>query len=162
MFRAVKHLAIDKYEFMLVMMGDGAGERQVRKLLTSLGIPQIVTIVPKLELWRPLLAAGDIFVQPQPTTAFNPLLQEAMSVGAAVAACKGGVDDLIVEDKTAVVFDPDDELSIYGSLQRLFDRREWARQLARAAQESLRENHSVSKMVADILRIYRNAQQPGR
>jgi len=32
-----------------------------------------------------------------------------MSIGAAVAACKGGVDDLIIGDKTALVFDPDDE-----------------------------------------------------
>jgi len=162
LFGAVKHLAIDGYEFMLLMIGGGRAERQLRRLLSTLGLLQVVTIVPRLATWRSVLAAGDIFIQPVAGTAFNPLLLEAMSVGTAVAACKGGVDDLIVEDKTAVVFDPDDELSIYGSLQRLFDRREWARQLARAAQESLRENHSVSKMVADILRIYRNAQQPGR
>ncbi len=163
LFGAVRHLVIDGYEVMLVMVGGGRAERQLRKLLSALGLLQIVTIVPRLAPWRSVLAAGDIFIQPVASTAFNPLLLEAMSIGAAVAACKGGVDDLIVEDKTAVVFDPDNELSIYGSLQRLFDRREWARQLAKAAQESLRENYSVSKMVADILQIYRNTQQwPGR
>ncbi|MHC4911945.1 MAG: glycosyltransferase family 4 protein [Planctomycetota bacterium] len=158
LFRAVKHLAIDRYEFILVMMGNGAGERKVRKLLTSLGLAQIVTIVPKLELWRPLLAAGDIFVQPQPSTTFNPLLLEAMSVGTAVAGCKGGVDDLIIADKTAVVFDPEDELSIRSKLQQLLDRPEMARGVATGAQQYLRENHSVSSMVSAILKTYQDAQ----
>jgi len=66
---------------------------------------------------------------------------------------------LIIEGKTAVVFDPDDELSIYNCLRQLFDRREFARQLARGAQQYLRENYSVSKMISSTLQIYRDAQQ---
>jgi glycosyltransferase involved in cell wall biosynthesis len=157
LFGAVKHLAIDGYEFMLVITGSGPAERHVRKMLATLGLSQIVTIVPRLELWRSLLAAGDIFILPRPNTVFNPLLLEAMSVGAAVAACKGGVDDLIIEDETAVVFDPDDELSIHRTLKRLFDTREYAQQLARQAQQYLKENHAVSQMVSSILQTYRDA-----
>jgi glycosyltransferase involved in cell wall biosynthesis len=158
LFGAIKHLAIDGYEFMLVMTGSGRAEKHVWKLLTALGLSQVVTIVPRLEMLRSVLAAGDIFIQPQPNNAFNPLLLEAMSVGAAVAACKGGVDDLIIEDKTAVVFDPADELSIYSTLQRLFDRRELAQQIATAAQQYLRENHTVSQMISSTLQAYRDAQ----
>ena len=159
LFGAVKHLAIDGYEFMLVVIGSGRAERQMRRLLAALGLLQTVTIVPRLRPSRSALAAGDIFIQAQPSTAFNPLLLEAMSVGAAVAGCKGGVDDLIIDDKTAVVFDPGDELSIMGSLQRLLDRRELARQIARGAQQYLRENHTVSNMISSILQTYRKAEQ---
>ena len=159
LFNAVRHLASDGYEFMMVVIGGGRAERQLRKLLTALDLLQIVTIVPRLKPWRPVLAAGDIFIQPQPSAAFNPLLLEAMSVGAAVAACKGGVDDLIIEDQTAVVFDPNDELSIVGALQRLFDRREFARQIAKKAQEYLRENHTVSKMISATLQTYCEASR---
>jgi len=158
LFRAVKHLVIDGYEILLVVIGGGRAETQLRKLLRSLGLLWIVTIVPRLEPSRSVLAAGDIFIQPVASAAFNPLLLEAMSVGAAVAGCKGGVDDLIIEDKTAVVFDPNDELSIKGSLQRLFDKPELARQLAEGAQQYLRENHTVSKMISSILQIYRDTQ----
>ena len=158
LFGAVKNLEIDGYEFMLVLIGGGRAERQLWKLLGALGLLQIVISVPRLEPWRSVLAAGDIFVQPVADYSFNPLLLEAMSVGTAVAGCKGGVDDLIIEGKTAVTFDPDDELSIRGSLKRLFDRRELARQLARGAQEYLRENYSVSKMSAGILRTYQEAR----
>lgn len=158
LFGAVKHLAIDGYEFMLVITGGGRAEKQVWKSLTARGLSPIVTIVPRSEMLRQVLAAGDIFIQPQPGNTFNPLLLEAMSVGAAVAGCKGGVDDLIIENKTAVVFDPTDELSIYSTLQRLFDRRELAQQIAKAAQQHLRENYTVSNMISSTLQAYDDAQ----
>ncbi len=82
------------------------------------------------------------------------LLLDAMSIGQAVAACKGGVDDLIIVGKTAVIFDPDDELSIYQSLKQLLDEKNYARQLAANAQQHLRDNYSVSAMVESFLRIY--------
>jgi glycosyltransferase involved in cell wall biosynthesis len=159
LFGAVRHLTIDGYEFMSVLMGSGRAERQIRRLLAALGLLQTVTIVPRLRPWRSVVCAGDIFIQPAATTAFNPLLLEAMSVGVAVAGCKGGVDDLIIEEQTAVTFDPDDELSIYNSLQRLFGRRELARKIARGAQEYLRKHHTVSNMVSSTLRSYREAVQ---
>ena len=156
---AVRHLAIDGYEFMLVVIGSGRADRQLRKLLTAFGLLENVISVPRLQPWRAVLAAGDIFIQLVPSTAFNPLLLEAMSVGTAVAGCKGGVDDLIIANKTAVVFDPNDELSIYGSLQRLFNQPELARQIAAGAQQYLRENHTVSGMISSILQIYRDTQR---
>jgi glycosyltransferase involved in cell wall biosynthesis len=159
LFAAVRHLAIDGYEFMLVIIGSGRADRQLRKLLSALSLLDIVISVPKLQPWRAVLAAGDIFIQPAASNAFNPLLLEAMSVGTAVASCKGGVDDVIIKDRTAVVFDPNDELSIYGSLQRLFSKPELARQLATSAQEYLRENHTVSNMISAILRTYRGAMR---
>jgi glycosyltransferase involved in cell wall biosynthesis len=158
LFKAVKRLVIDGYEFVLVVMGDGRAESQVRKMLRALGLLWVVTLVPMLRPWRSVLAAGDIYIQPQPSRAFDPLLLEAMSAGTAVAACAGGVDDLIIDGQTSVVFDPKDELSIYSALQRLFDRPEFARQLAAGAQQYIRENHSVSRMVADTLHAYSNAR----
>ena len=159
LLNAVRHLVIDGYELMLVIMGSGRGEWQLRKLLRALGLLWIVTIVPRLTAWRSVLAAGHIFIRPQPNNVFDPFLLEAMSVGAAVAGCKGGVDDLIDDGRHCVLFDPADELSIYSSLQKLLDRPEFARRLATEAQQYLRENHSVSTMVAKIVQTYHDAEQ---
>ncbi len=156
-FEALKHLSVEGYEFVLAVMGQGAAERRLWKLLNALDLLEAVTIIPRLKPWRSVLAAGDIFIQPKPSYSFNPLLLEAMGLGIAVAACKGGVDDLIIQDKTAVVFDPEDVLSIRNALKRLFDRPEFARQLARDAQKYLRENHSVSNMIAATLQTYHEA-----
>jgi len=158
LFSVIRHLLIDGYEFMTVIVGGGRAERQVWKLLSALGLLQIVSIVPRRLSWRSVLAAGDIFIQTRPNFAFDPVLLQAMSIGAAVAGCTGGVDDLIIEDRTAVVFDPNDEISFMRTLQRLLDRREFARQLAGNAQQYLRENYSVSKMISATLRIYYESQ----
>jgi len=154
MFCAVRGLMVDGYEFMVAVVGEGKAEMQLRKLLAALGLSQIVTIVGRLKPWRSVFAAGDIFIQPQPTYSFNPLLVEAMSVGIAVAACKGGVDDLIIENQIAAVFDPDSELSIKNTLQTLFDRHDFARKIAQNAQSYLRENHTASKMISATLQSY--------
>ena len=157
-FAALKHLKIDNYEFMLAIMGKGHAEERVWRLLSALDLTESITVVPHLRPLRSVLAAGDIFIQPQPNQTFNPILLEAMSVGTAVAACKGGVDDLILPDKTAVVFDPDDQISIRSALQRLLDGRDFARQLARSTQQYVRENHSVSSMISAILQMYNEVQ----
>jgi len=156
---AIRHLVIDGYEFMFVITGSGRQERQLRKRVNSLGLTDVVLIVPKLLEWRSILAAGDIFVKPQASGSFDPVLLEAMAVGAAVVCSKGGVDRLVIDGKTGILFEPDDELSIYNSLRKLLNGREYARQLVANAQQYLRENHSVSSMVANTLRIYRQVQQ---
>ncbi|MBN2312321.1 MAG: glycosyltransferase [Sedimentisphaerales bacterium] len=157
LFSVIRHLLLDGYEFMMVVVGIGRDDSSLWRLLTALGLLHIVTLVPGGMPWRSLLAAGDIFIRPRPRYDFDPQLLEAMSAGAAVAACKGGVDDLIIEDQTAAVFNPDDETSILRTLRRLLDRRELTRQMAETAQNYVRHNHSMSKMISSMIQVYRTA-----
>ncbi len=156
---AARHLAIEGYEFILTIISNNKTEKHLRGLISALGLTQNVIIVPRIEPWRKLVAAGDIFVQAWPSNSFNLILLEAMSVGTVVAACKGGIDDFIIEGKTAVVFNPDDELSIHNCLQELLNSREKARKIARQAQQYVKQNHSVSKMIDEILQLYNEAVQ---
>jgi glycosyltransferase involved in cell wall biosynthesis len=158
LFSVLRRLLIDGYEFMMVVVGGGRADRHLWRLLAALGLLPVVTLVPRLLPWRAVLAAGDIFIQPRPNRVFDPLLLEAMSVGTAVAGCRGGVDDLIIENQTAVTFDPDDEQSIMRTLQRLLDRREFASQIARSAQDHLRRNYTVSGMISRTLATYHEVQ----
>lgn len=157
-FEAIRSLRTDGREFMVAVMGTGPAEHQIRKLLVSLDLSDVVTIVPVLDPWRSVVVAGDIFVQPQPLQTFSVFLLEAMAVGTAVAACRGGVDDLIIPNETAVVFEPDSEPSIRQALKQLLDEHDFARRLATKAQEHIRANYSVSEMVSATLRTYLEAQ----
>jgi len=159
LFNVIKRLLIDGYEFMTVIAGGGRTDRQLWKLLDALDLLKTVSIVPRLLPWRSILAAGDIFIQARPNSAFDPVLLQAMSIGTAIAGCKGGVDDLLIEDRTAVIFNPNDEMSIMRTLKRLLDRRELARQIAENAQQYLRENYSVSKMISATLEEYYESQE---
>lgn len=157
-FEAIRSLRMDGREFMVAIMGTGSAEHQIRKLLVSLDLSDVVTIVPVLDPWRSVVVAGDIFVQPQPLQTFSVFLLEAMAVGTAVAACRGGVDDLIIPNETAMVFEPDSEPSIRQALKQLLDEHDFARRLATTAQEHIRVHYSVSEMVSAILRTYLEAQ----
>ena len=159
MLEAIKHLSVDGYEFITVLMGAGKIERQVRKQLAQSGLSQSVSIVPMIQPYRAVLTAADIFIQPQPNNNFNLMLLEAMSVGCVVAACRGGVDDLIINGQTALVFNVNDSQSIYTCLRQLLDSRETARKIARQGQEYIRANHTVSKMVADTIEAYQQSRQ---
>jgi len=160
--QAVKSLRTDSREFMVVIMGTGRAEHALRQLLVTLGLSDIVTIVPVLNPWRSVVAAGDIFVQPQPLRAFSAFVLEAMAVGTAVAACWGGVDDLIVPNQTAVTFEPGSEPSIRQALKQLLDDRDYARRLAATAQEHIRAGYSVSAMISATFRIYRESHRPAK
>ncbi|MHC4130413.1 MAG: glycosyltransferase family 4 protein [Planctomycetota bacterium] len=151
---AIRYIAIDGYEFMLFIMGQGPAERKLRKRISALGISEVVTIFPQMQDWRPILSAADIFIRPVPEKAFSSLLLEAMSMGTAVAACAGGVDDLIIDGQTAMIFEQEDEISITNTLKELLNRPEDAQKLAAGAQDYIRQHHKVSDMVESILQIY--------
>jgi glycosyltransferase involved in cell wall biosynthesis len=159
LLHALRHLVLDRYEFAAVIMGQGRAESQIRKLVSSLDLVQVVTIVPIVRPFRSILAAGDIFIQLLARSAFNPFLLEAMSVGAAVASGNNGVDELVIKDRTAVLFDPADELSIVQALRQLLDNHQFARQIAEQAQQYLHENHSISGMMTTLLKIYNDARR---
>ena len=157
---ALKRLAIEGYEFMTIFIGNPASssdEKGLRSLISALGLSNIAGIIPRTEPWRDVLSACDIFIEPHKSNFFNPILLEAMSVGTSVAGYKG-VDDLIIENQTAVILDDSDERNIYNSLRRLLDNPEFARDIAVRAQDFVRKNHTVSEMVCDTIECYRNAQ----
>jgi glycosyltransferase involved in cell wall biosynthesis len=159
LLKAAKALTADGREFMIVLMGEGRAEHRLRKVLAEYGLSEWVTIVPPLNPWRSVLAAGDIFIQPQPTGAFNALTLEAMGLGRAVVACKGGVDDLIVHNETALVFESGDVVGARRALAQLLDDHGYAQRLGKAAQAHIRSHCSVSKMVTAIIDTYVDAQQ---
>lgn len=155
----VKRLAIEGHEFLLVVTDSGPAKKQLRRSISARGLSRIVVRVPLIRPCRLVLGAADIFIRAAVSTSFEPLMLEAMSLGTAVAACRGGVDDLIIEGQTAAVFDPNDEFSLYKCLQDLLNRREEACKLAAGAQQYLRENYSLGGMTSSFLRIYREARE---
>jgi glycosyltransferase involved in cell wall biosynthesis len=155
---AIKKLINEGYNFMMVIVGDGADEKALRSVVSSLGITKNITIIPRSEPWGAVFSACDIFIEPRQNKFFNLMLLEAMSAGAAIAGCKGGIDDLIISGQTAAVFDKNDESNIYSSIRHFLDYPQAAREIAVSAQNYVRNNHTVSKMVAETIECYANAQ----
>ena len=155
LFQALHRLIVDGCQFIVALIASGRPEGPLWKQIRSLDLLHAVTIVPcSLGLYS-AGSAADVFIAPRPSSRFNMLLLTAMSAGSVVAASKGGVDDLIIEDKTAFIFNPDDQLSVYNCLKRIFDMPDEARRLAESAQQYLRQNHNVSGMISTTISLYR-------
>ena len=155
---AIKKLAAEGHKFMTIIIGDGQDEKNLRSIMSKLGISKLINIIPRTEPWRSVLSASDIFIEPRQNKYFNLMILEALSVGCAVAGYKGGVNDLIIEDQTARILDKSDEQSIYRCIRGFLDNPSSARELAKKAQDFIRNNHTVSKMVAETIECYKNAQ----
>jgi glycosyltransferase involved in cell wall biosynthesis len=157
LLQAFHRLTVDGCQFIVAIVASGRQEKVLWKQINVLDLLNRVTIVPRPLGLYSAGSAADIFISPRSSGRFNMLLLTAMSVGSAVAASKGGVDDLIIEDKTAFTFNPDDQLNVYNCLKRIFDRPDEARRLAESAQQYLRQNHNVSGMVSAAISLYRQA-----
>lgn len=151
---AVRHLSINGYELLVVLMGDGPAQKDVRKFIQDLGLSEFVSISPQIGQLRSIFQNVDIFVQPYVLENFDPAILEAAGAGTVIAADKGNADGLLQDNVTAVLFNNRDELSICSAIQKLLDDRQKAKDIAYAAQNYLRINHSVSVMVENLLQIY--------
>lgn len=159
---AAKALLAEGRAFMVAIMGHGRAEHRLRNALAEHGLGRVVTLVPVLDPWRSVLAAGDVFLHLQPAATFSGFLLEAMGLGLAVVGCKGGVDDLIIHQRTALVYERNDAATLERAIVRLLDDHDAARRLAASAQNHVREHYSVSRHVAATLETYIEAQRESR
>jgi glycosyltransferase involved in cell wall biosynthesis len=158
LLRTVRHLAIQGREFVLVIISQTLGaDTEIRKMTSGLGISKNVIFCEPTHPISPVMAACDIFIQPTTAYDFNPLLLQAMSAGCAVTACAGGYDELVVPDKTALVFKPEDQQQIYDCLIKLLDSRELSRKIAQNCLDLTHTRHSPADMIENIFLSYQTA-----
>ncbi|MBN1787985.1 MAG: glycosyltransferase family 4 protein [Sedimentisphaerales bacterium] len=154
---AVRHLAVDGYEFLVVLMGQGPAENDIRKFVHSVGLIHTVNISPKIRPLRVVFRSADIFIQAYTAERFDSVMIEAAAAGSVIVTDRNNADNFLQSNTTSVFFDNNDELSIYSALQRLIDDKDWARSIASNAQNYLRTNNTVSAMVNKLLEIYKSA-----
>jgi glycosyltransferase involved in cell wall biosynthesis len=157
LLNAVRHLLADGFQFTLGLMGQGPAERGIRKRIRDLGLTYVVALVPPLHPVRPIFQGMDIFIHIKDRKRCNLALMEAMSVGLAVTGCADSTTGLMQNEKTALLFDPLEEMSIYACLKQLLSKHELARTLAENARRYLQINHSASSMVDGYLAAYATA-----
>ena len=156
---ALRHLVLDGYEVVLVLMGVGPAERAIRRQIRAMGLSPVVALVPPMRPLRTVLKGADVFLHLKDRRLFNSQMIEAMGVGLAVAGVADQTIGLLRDGQTAALWDGADELSIYGCLKRLLNHRNATRQLALNAQAFLQQQCSVSGMIDKVLAVYTAAQR---
>ena len=156
---AVRHLVLDGHEIMVAIVGEGKAEKEIRAHIRKLGLMSVVTVVPLIQPFRSILSGADIYIHLSDYGQFDAQLLEAMSVGLAVVGAPEQTSGLLYENRTAVCWDPEDQMDIHARLKKLLSTREQTRQIALNGQAHLRQHNSVSGMVDRLMQTYIEAQQ---
>ncbi len=142
------------HEPLLFLLGSGHAEAELRKLTHTCGVSAQVTFAqPKAERSR-VMSGADIFVQPAPERAISINSLLAMASGTAVVVCAGGVADHCLDGHTAVVCPNNSPKSLADGIEGLLVDHEYARKLASAGLDYMKEHHSVATMAERCMLLY--------
>jgi len=150
LINSAKRLTKMGYSFHLTLSGKGTAERELRRR---------VRLIWENDAYKMVLNAIDIFIQPWPEKTWRPQLLEAMSVGNAVAASADADSDIIIDGKTALTFEFNDEQAITKTLHNLLKDHQYARSIAGQCQNFLRKHFLASQMINRLAQAYRQAVQ---
>jgi hypothetical protein len=151
---AAAELLQDGINIMLFFIGSGPAETHLRKLALRLQIHEHITFTGKFMRWPQTLGAADVVVLPEAQKQMQMYTLEAMAGGTLVVAARGHCYDAIVDGKTGLEFEPGRKQDLVEKLGRALKDPHQARQLAYAAQERIRREHSVSQMIAAYIGVY--------
>ncbi len=152
--RAAKRAISDHPTLMVVILGKGPAENELRQLAASLGIAPNVTFVGRLEQWRSALGAADIFCQTGGQVQFSEEPLFAMAAGLAIVAPQDSVCNGLRDQETALLFSADDHSQMADRIRRMLNDQALARSLAATAQSYVRSHNSVARMVGEHVRVY--------
>jgi glycosyltransferase involved in cell wall biosynthesis len=121
------------------------------ELAERLGVSDRVHFVGFQTDILPFLNAVDLVVHcsisPEP---FGRVIVEALLAGKPVVATRGGGPEEIIEDqKTGILVDPDDPVELAKAIERLLTDRAWAKQLAAAGRKSVEERFSLDRVLEE-------------
>ena len=152
---AVRELIKTWPTLQLLVVGRGRLESVLKQQVMDFGLAQNVRFVGHLENVREVWPSVDVFVLPSLSEGMPLSLLEAMAAGVpAVATRVGGVGEAIEDGKTGLLVPPGDRHSLAESIIKLLENPTVARQMGKAAQETVVRRFSLAKMVQAYQEIY--------
>ncbi|GFO53874.1 glycosyl transferase [Geomonas sp. Red276] len=156
MLRALKEVAAERPETVLLIAGFGSQEQVLRDLARELGVEDRVRFLglrdDLLEIY-PLL---ELFLLTSFSEGISITLLEAMSQGVpAVATRAGGNSEVVVEGETGYLVEVDDDRALAAAILRLLAAPELGREMGFKAARRVEGSFSFDAMVQEYLDIYR-------
>jgi len=146
-----------------VIAGAGPEEENLRRLSRELQIAEHVTFIPNLSDFAEALVAMDVFCLPSLQQGIGTIMLEAMALARPVIGTRvGGVYRVIRDGETGLLVPPSDSVRLAERMIELLDDPARARSIGLAAQQEVRQEFSVDRMVEKTAALYREvlAEQP--
>jgi colanic acid/amylovoran biosynthesis glycosyltransferase len=159
LIRACGSIAERGKSFRCEIIGEGPLENELRGQIDRLNLQNRVALSgakPQGEV-RQRLAAANVFVLPSiidPDGGMDNLptvIMEAMATGLPVISTEiGGIPEMVVENGTGFLVQPDDPVGLANAIERLIDDRLLAQRLGQAGYQRAQELFSIEKNVREL------------
>ncbi|GAB5439970.1 MAG: glycosyltransferase [Fuerstiella sp.] len=146
----------------LLIVGEGDERSAIESEITRRGLQQHVTLTGNRTDVSDLLAASDVFLMSSISEGIPLTIIEAMaSARPVVSTAVGGIPEMIHDGKTGLLASAGDAKTLARQLQRLHQQPALRRRIVEAAAESARRRFSLTGMLNQYERMYREVLHVG-
>ncbi|MGB9476301.1 MAG: glycosyltransferase family 4 protein [Candidatus Udaeobacter sp.] len=159
LIRACALLAERERPFRCEIFGEGPLEKTLCEQIVELDLQERVHLPgpkPQHEI-RALLANANVFVLPSVSEAeggmdnLPTVIMEAMATRLPVVSTKvGGIPEMVVENETGFLVQPDDAAMLAGAIEKVTNDRSLGQKLGQAGYERAQNLFSIEKNVCDL------------
>ncbi len=155
MLRAWGQIAAAEPNALLLLLGTGPQEQELRQAASRLGITHRVLFVGPQADPRPYLEASDLFVLPSRAEGMSNVLLEAMATGLPCVATRvGGNSDLIEDQVSGFLVEPGNVQQMADAVSRLLRDPERAQHLGRVARRTVEREFSIERVANRYIALY--------
>lgn len=157
---AFRLIADQDPELYCVIIGNGELYQEYNQRVQELGLKNRVHLLgyQSHDKVLPIVKASDIFVMPSRYEGTPIALLEAAALGKAIVASRvGGIPELVMDNKHALLVPPEDTFILAETLIQLAQDREKIKLLGWAAQKRIQGDFSMASMVEKTQQTYLKA-----
>lgn len=154
---AMAHLAEDRDDVHLFIVGGrGAMESRIREAVDEEGLDDLVSVTGPVEDIHPYYGLADAFVSSSVGEGMPIVILEAMAAGLPVVATAiPGVTELVVDDRTGIIVDPQEPAELAEALRAMLDD-ELRDRLGQSGYERVGAEFDIQKTVDAYVGLYRD------
>jgi glycosyltransferase involved in cell wall biosynthesis len=151
--------------FRCEIFGEGPLENQLRGQIAELGLQDRIELAgakPQHEI-RDRLAGASAFVMPSVPEAgggmdnLPTVIMEAMATGLPVVSTRiGGIPEMVVENETGFLVQPEDAVALAGAIERVTNDRPLGQKLGQAGHKRAQTLFSIDKNVRELCALICN------
>lgn len=161
LIRGVGHLVRDGHRAQLRILGEGPDHDRLTSLVKSLGLGDVVEILPFVGQEQMPAEYGAATVTVLPTRGdaegLGLTLVEALLAGCAVVGSRaGGIPEVVVPDQTGLAFRDGDDIDLAAQLARLLDNAALRERLTDEGARRARETFEAGAAAARFHSLYRD------
>jgi glycosyltransferase involved in cell wall biosynthesis len=157
LLQAARILQTRNINFELYIGGDGKLKAELHSLANKLGLEKVCHFQGEIENQRDFLENLDIFVAPSRQEAFGIHACEAMERGIPVVAANiGGLPEIVENNVTGFLFDPDKIESLADKLQQIIANHGFRKKAAALSRQRVIQMFNRETAIDKHLEIYHN------